>query len=125
MWVKGVLENGNPGRNLSDVMRPLYNLMNQDAKVFRLENDELKMVEDAAEQLEVFLETPQVNGTLTPEEFLKIATKAEGCAFRSVVEQDGNLYFGSYGRNNVFLIRVDQNELYMISGIQSSSANLV
>lgn len=45
-----------------------------------------------------------------PEEFLKIATKAEGCAFRSVVEQDGNLYFGSYGRNNVFLIRVDQKD---------------
>ena len=52
MWVKGALEEGDPGRNLSDVMRPLYNLMKKDAKVFRLENDQLKVVEDAAEQLE-------------------------------------------------------------------------
>ena len=52
MWVKGALENGDPGRNLSDVMRPLYNLMKKDAKVFRLENDQLKVVEDAAEQLD-------------------------------------------------------------------------
>lgn len=52
MWVKGALENGDPGRNLSDVMRPLYNLMKKDAKVFSLENDQLEVVEDAAEQLE-------------------------------------------------------------------------
>lgn len=52
MWVKGALEKGDPGRNLSDVMRPLYNLMKKDAKVFRLENDQLKVVEDASEQLE-------------------------------------------------------------------------
>lgn len=52
MWVKGALEKGDPGRKLSDVMQPLYNLMKKDAKVFRLENDQLEVVKDASEQLE-------------------------------------------------------------------------
>lgn len=52
MWVKGALEKGDPGRNLSKVMQPLYNLMKKDAKVFRLENDQLEVVKDASEQLE-------------------------------------------------------------------------
>lgn len=44
---------------------------------------------------------------------------------RSVVEQDGNLYFGSYGRNYVFLIRVDENDratVAFMAGKESTGA---
>lgn len=62
-----------------------------------------------------------------PEELKAIATQTEGCAFRSVVEQDGNLYFGSYGNNYVFLIRVDQNDratVAYMAGKDSTGAHI-